>query len=80
MQHGRAFLFAPVLTGAGAVLWFSMPRDPPSEVIVALFVLLMGVCAIGRWRLGRMPLAALAASFVLGGAVLAQLETWGQAQ
>lgn len=76
MQHGRAFLFAPVLTGAGAVLWFSMPRDSPSEVIVALFVLLIGVCAVGQWRLGRMPMAALAASFVLGGALLAQLETW----
>ena len=76
VEHGRVFLFAPVLVGVGAVVWFTLPVDPAPELILALFLFCVLFCAIAHWRLGRVPPLALAAALVSSGAMLAQLETW----
>jgi len=76
VEHGRTFLFSPVLVGAGALAWFTLPVDPAPHLILALFLSLFFLCAVGHWRLGRIPTLGLATLLILSGAMLAQLETW----
>ncbi|HEX2148011.1 MAG TPA: hypothetical protein VHG11_10220, partial [Pseudorhizobium sp.] len=70
ISHGHAFLFAPIVIGAGAVAWFAAPFDPPGTLILGLLLTLCCICAASRWRLGRIPASALAALLFLSGAVL----------
>lgn len=70
------FLFAPVALGLGAVIWFSLARDPPLPAIFLLGALALAVVlAAGHHR----PLVRYAATAVLLlalGMGLAALETW----
>ncbi len=75
MAHGHAFLFVPVLTGAGAAWWFSLLEDPPLWPVVAVFVALALAFVVTRGR-GRPAHGVLAASALLvSGMLLAQWET-----
>ncbi len=76
VEHGRAFLFAPVLVAAGAATWFTSPVDPAPQAVFTLFLLFFLLCAVGQWRLGRIPAVSLAAVLILSGGMLAQWETW----
>lgn len=75
-DHGRIFLFVPVLLGIGAACWFAVGVEPP------LWVLLAGLlaCALLATKLrhaaGINRRMAWAAALILGGGVLAAAESW----
>jgi len=79
VAHGHAFLFVPVLVGAGAIFWFTLPRDPPAPLPLALLVALAVATIVVQHRSGRLPLFLFAPTLVLAGMVLAQFETWRHA-
>lgn len=79
VAHGHAFLFVPVLVGAGAVFWFTLPRDPPAQIPLVLFVAFAIATIVVQQRSGRLPLLLFAPALVLAGMALAQFETWRHA-
>lgn len=74
-DHGHFFHFVPVFLGAGAVLWFSLGRPPPT-VSLALLCALAILLALWLHR-RRAAVRHLAAPLALGllGMLLADLET-----
>ncbi len=76
VSHGHAFLFVPVLVGAGAASWFAFPSDPPAALIFGLWLALCLIGIVSYRRVGRVPTMALASILFLLGGVLAQVETW----
>lgn len=75
LSHGRAFLFAPVFLGLGAVLWFSADRDPvPALYQVGFFVSLI-LALTFRHRSRALGLSAMAGTLVAAGMALASFET-----
>jgi ComEC/Rec2-related protein len=77
--HGHLFLFLPVLLGTGAVVWFALPHDPPLWPLVLAFAALAAVAIAMRHRSGALHLMPLALGLVMGGMLLAELETWRRA-
>lgn len=75
VDHGRLFLLVPVLLGAGIVVWFALPQDPPFALFGLLapllaFRLFLGIC--GHRIAAHVVMAVL---LFLGGMGLAALET-----
>jgi ComEC/Rec2-related protein len=77
--HGHGFLFVPVLIGAGAAFWFSLPQDPPFWPLVAAFVILAVLSVFSRHQTSLLRLLPLVAALFIGGMMLAELETWRRA-
>ncbi|QFY60024.1 ComEC family competence protein [Rhizobium grahamii] len=76
LDHGRLFLCAPVLAGAGAVAWFEFDTDASLFRLGAwiTFLALVFVAAGAGRPLPRR--AALAGLLCVGGMLAAQIETW----
>ncbi|MDS7596917.1 ComEC/Rec2 family competence protein [Agrobacterium tumefaciens] len=72
---GHDFLFIPVFVGAGAVLWFSLEKTPPSSVLSVLFLMTVGLALLFRYRSGLAATVFAAAAFMLLGMGLADIET-----
>ncbi len=73
--RGTAFLWMPVLIGAGSLCYFSLPVEPP------LYALVSGLAAlaVARFAARRHPLAAatlLAGIVFLLGVAAGKIETW----
>ncbi|MDX3924891.1 MAG: ComEC/Rec2 family competence protein [Shinella sp.] len=74
-EYGHFFLFVPVFLGAGAAIWYALPRDPP---MLALLI----ACAVFAWPAWRrrhdpdlIAVAAAAAFLLPVGMVFAALES-----
>ncbi len=74
--HGHFFLFVPVLAGAGAAFWFTIPREPALWSVLSLLVICGAAAILTDPARRLLRLAALGPSFFLAGMTLAQLETW----
>jgi len=75
-RHGRAFLFAAVCLGTGAVIWFSLPVDPPVRAVGAGFAVFLVAAWRCRFSEGLARYGTAAAALLLAGMLLAQWETW----
>lgn len=73
--HGHGFLFVPVALGAGAAIWFSLPRDPPLVALVLVFAVLTAISFATRRRPGCARLLPAGFALCLAGMLLAHLET-----
>ncbi|KRB53017.1 hypothetical protein ASE04_07265 [Rhizobium sp. Root708] len=76
LDHGRLFLCAPVLAGAGAVAWFEFDTDTSLFRLgawIAFLALVFVAAGAGRPLPRR---AALAGLLCVGGMLAAQIETW----
>lgn len=76
--HGHGFLFVPVVVGAGAACWFSLPQDPAFLPFFVAFLACTVIAAITRHQFGMPRIIPVAAALFLGGMMLAELETWRQ--
>ncbi|MGK6313787.1 ComEC/Rec2 family competence protein [Neorhizobium sp. DT-125] len=74
--HGHAFLFVPVLVGAGAACWFALPRDPAFWPFFLAFCIFAALAVVTRHRAGGMRFLPLGMALFLGGMMLAELEAW----
>lgn len=75
-EHGRKFLFVPVLMGIGAAAWLSASNDPPFWVLLVClgaFALLAVKLRSGN---DTAKMTALCIALIFGGAVLAATESW----
>lgn len=70
-ESARIGLWTPVALGAGAVIYFMLPNEPPALIAPALIVLSI---AIG-WRSLNLRTAALMAGLVCAGFAIADLRT-----
>jgi ComEC/Rec2-related protein len=73
--HGHLFLFLPVLIGAGAIIWFALPRDPALWPLVLAFAAFTAMAIATRHRSGAVHLTPLALGLFTAGMLLAELET-----
>lgn len=72
--RGGAFLWLPVLLGGGALIYFTLPAEPPAYALVSgLTFLALALAAAGAHF--RLRLALTAALVVLLGIAAAKLET-----
>ena len=76
VAHGHGFLFVPVLIGAGAACWFSLPTDPPFWPYLTAFIVFSVIALINRHKAGVRLLVPFAMALLLGGMMLAEFETW----
>ncbi|WP_105382609.1 ComEC/Rec2 family competence protein [Neorhizobium alkalisoli] len=74
--HGHAFLFVPVLVGAGAAVWFALPDTPPFWPLFVAFLVCLMLAVATRHTSGILRILPPAAALFLGGTMLAELETW----
>lgn len=74
--HGHGFLFVPVLVGAGAAVWFSLPATPPFWSLLAAFFICVMLAVATRHASGALRVLPPAVALFLGGMMLAELETW----
>lgn len=74
-EHGRAFLFAPVCLGAGAVTWFNLARDPWLPTVVFLLAAAGVASFLTRYRHPVLTHMFLATALVCAGMLFAAFET-----
>ncbi len=70
-QHGRLFLFVPVLFAIGIGLYFALPREPQWEEWVALGGLGLGLSAVARFVPRDLTPIVLALVVVIAGMLVA---------
>lgn len=75
LAHGRAFLFAPVFLGLGAVLWFSADRDPAPAIFHVLFFVAGVLTLLFKHNMPVLGRSAAAMTLVAAGMWLAESET-----
>ncbi len=74
-ERGAGFLLAPVLIGAGAVIYFTLPFEPSLLQLSPIVMLLAALWMIARTqRMARVVLAALA--LCVFGILAGKFETW----
>lgn len=73
--YGHLFLLYPVFMIIGAVLWFSLPTDPPPIRLVAWSAVLLPLVVVTRHAAAHIQLPIRLAMFVLAGALAAWLQT-----
>ncbi|RWX75595.1 ComEC family competence protein [Neorhizobium lilium] len=73
--YGHAFLFVPVLIGAGAITWFSLPQDPAFWPLLVAFLIFSGVAMVVRHGTGSLRLLPCGLALFVGGMLLADTET-----
>ncbi|WP_085424237.1 ComEC/Rec2 family competence protein [Xaviernesmea oryzae] len=74
--HGHAFLFVPVVVGAGAACWFALPQSPPFWPFFLAFCTFAALAIVTRHRAGWVRILPLGMALFLGGMMLAELEAW----
>jgi competence protein ComEC len=74
VEAGRAALWVPVLFGAGVLLYFGLPREPPLWALLLSLAAAIALAIANRHRVGAFRLALIAA-VVLGGASMMKART-----
>ncbi|MBD9372381.1 ComEC family DNA internalization-related competence protein [Rhizobium sp. ARZ01] len=75
-DYGTAFLFVPVLIGAGAWSWFALADDPPLMAILSVLLVSGAATVRLRHRHDHLSLAAWAAFLLFLGMMLSAVESW----
>lgn len=75
LAYGRAFLFMPVFLGLGAIWWFSRPLDLGGWPILLACLVCGGLWLKVRFRQPAVSVFLGIAALLMGGMVLAALET-----
>ncbi|MEO3999752.1 ComEC/Rec2 family competence protein [Mesorhizobium sp. CAU 1732] len=75
LERGNAFLLVPAFMAIGALVYFTMPSEPPAILLVVAAVFAAG-CAVMAVARPVMRLTALAALMTLIGMGAAKVETW----
>jgi ComEC/Rec2-related protein len=74
VAHGHGFLFVPVLLGAGAATWFSLPQDPAPWPLLVVFLACGGLAVSVRHAASNLRHLPFGAALFCLGMLLAGLE------
>jgi ComEC/Rec2-related protein len=76
LSHGHAFLFLPVLLGAGAAIWFSLAWTPSPAILAIMLSLAVVAAWLTRHRVHPFSIAIRIVCLLFLGSALAAFETW----